>query len=119
MAGPLQSVQANLLPQKEGSSVQITGAPDNIEEDLPTPIALNTPEAIPTTDNQGLPEPVVLDLPEPVNLTEEKTAFKYQEDPEIQRIAGTPEERKQVGWYKNFGLTGNVESKEIPFQDLY
>lgn len=39
--------------------------------------------------------------------------FKYQQDPEIQRIAGTPEERAGIE------SIGNVEAKEIPFKDLY
>jgi len=54
----------------------------------------------------------VFDLPV-VKADDVPAAFKFQQDPEVQRIAGTPEERKQVG------IVGNVEAKEIPFTDLY
>lgn len=83
------------VTQAKGSSVQITGAPADLESTAT--LEQQTAAAIP--------------LP--------KTPFKYQQDPEIQRIAGTPEERKDIGIAKNVGLTGNVEAKEIPFKDIY
>ena len=83
--------------------VQIEGAPKEFENAPAIPLQTeNTREAIPTSE---------FDLPV-VNAKEEKTPFKYQEDPTIQRIKGTPQERKTVDY-------GVAEGKEIPFKDLY
>lgn len=111
MAGPLPVVGAILPPQKPGSAVQVTGAPADLEPDLPVVYGKDAQqdEDLPVIYSKEKQDDVDL----PVVYPEQKTPFKYQEDPEIQRIAGTPEERKQVG------IVGNVEAKEIPFKDLY
>jgi hypothetical protein len=89
-------------------SVSVGGAPEEFK-DAP---ALPMPKVESEFDLPLVGEaPSEFDLPlvgEPP-----QTPFKYQQDPEIQRIAGTPEERKEVG------TIGNVEAKEIPFKDLY
>jgi hypothetical protein len=116
MAGPLPVVNATLLPQKPGSTVQITGAPADIEADFPVvDVKDNKQDAFPVVDvkeQQGAEEFPVVDV-------EKKTPFKYQEDPEIQRISGTPEERKQKSIFGGLDTTSNVEAREIPFKDLY
>ena len=92
------------------AEVSVRGAPLDIEPTI-TEEQRAAAAAVPASDFDLPPAPVdkaptsEFDLPPP--------AFKYQEDPEIQRIAGTPEERAKLG------TVGTIEAKEIPFKDLY
>ena len=79
---------------KGTSSVEVTGAPLDIE---PTAtLEQQTAAALPTQKSE-------FDLP----VVQAPAEFKYQQDVEVQRIKGTPEERAAG------------KEKEIPFEDLY
>ena len=79
---------------KGTSSVEVTGAPLDIE---PTAtLEQQTAAALPTEKSE-------FDLP----VVQAPAEFKYQQDVEVQRIKGTPEERAAG------------KAKEVSFEDLY
>lgn len=106
MANPVNEFDLPII-----GSVSVGGAPAEFQDApaLPTP-KVESEFDLPIIDTAKQPKSE-FDLP--VIDTESKAPFRYQEDPEIQRIKGTPEERKVVD------MTGPVSGKEVPFESLY
>ena len=88
--------QSGVTQSTGASKVQVTGAPLDLE---PTAtLEQQTAAAIPLEKSE-------FDLP--IVQAKPPAEFKYQQDVEIQRIKGTPEERAAG------------KAKEVPFEDLY
>lgn len=107
-----------LEKNKKQFAVSVEGAPLDIEstvtpEQRAAASAVSDSEFDSLLEKQKAPEPASEFDAILAKKEDTPAAFKYQEDPEIQRISGTPQERAGIK------SIGNVEAKEIPFKDLY